>query len=222
MHEIWVGMRVKSNWEHYTGTVYYVRNDGIEATVKRDDGQLGGGVDIPGYGRGWSIQRDSKAHPWVSIELIKEGEDVNKIELPFMPGDKVRGMIEDTGPYIGGAKFEGVVSSVRNATTITLSRPGSISEWHCSQRSDGLYGSDNSRGKLTNLSRGETTMASITEKLVNSKLTDNQKVFKENGITDAAGTITAVGSQFVTQYILDTQADAIAKKITELNPPKAE
>lgn len=52
-----VGDRVEGNdaGNVFTGTVYSISSTGTSLTVKRDDGLVGSGAEISGYGTGWYV-----------------------------------------------------------------------------------------------------------------------------------------------------------------------
>jgi hypothetical protein len=208
-----VGMRVTSLLFVGKGTIYDIINKGNAVTIRRDDGLCGGGSFIPGYGCGWHIWgSDAGFHSLNSVENEEGGEQMlsSEFDTLFDVGDRVEGrpVTLPSGSTVG-AKYTGVVVRIV-PTTVTVRRDDSGSEWGCTKRNDGSYGSDCASGLLINLTKGKGKMSKITEKYIAGKMAEPTKTLKDAGIVDQSGKITPDGIEFVSQFLLEKNAVDIA------------
>ncbi len=144
-----VGMRVRAGDGRYSGTVARVAENGLTATIRRDDGVNGVGERIEGYGTGWKVRRrldgtfgDNGGDGFLDMEAVPTAEKpmvkiAAKRVRTFTKAGKLvlkRGarVIGTYGTYIGNVTYRGVVHSVsKNGNEATI------------RRADGQAGSGN-------------------------------------------------------------------------------
>jgi len=80
-----VGDRIKGIYNAggtYTGTVFDIEGD--IATIKRDDGKIGRGKNIPGYGCGWDINKGHANGEWGAEGYCGRIEIINQLNNKTM------------------------------------------------------------------------------------------------------------------------------------------
>jgi hypothetical protein len=126
------------------------------------------------------------------------------IARSLLVGDKVRGIIN-------GSVYAGVVSAI-NGTEATILKEGlSIFPIFVWKRTDGTWGAQRSEGTLkliplisstSTLTNSGEPMSTLREKFTQSQLTEPEKTFRANGITDSNGTLTSEGSFLFLEFML--------------------
>lgn len=170
---------------------------------------------------------------------IRAGILINRSIKPRLSD---RGIIFEVGDHVQGTKdsddngceFTGTVVELgidvgelrRVYVTYTCPTSGHIfKRWSCTKRGVG-FGSDMSRGYLINLTKlnksqkqGDSTMPTLANKLAESKMTENQRVLRNNCIVDTNGEITQEGIKLVSQMFLEKNTDEVVSTVKSLLPP---